>query len=689
MSNEIKIVVTGRDESGPAMTAAAAGQKKVETAVLAHRKAALDAADADAKLQAAQAKVADVADKVRSGELAGADAMAKSSAAARDLERASIRVEESHRKVTAASHDMQRAFADTEKSGGLFSRMFSKIGGDGSGMFARLTQSAQNAFSKIGDEAGLAGAGVSKAFEGGLTSPIVLTVGIPAALAALPVLAAAASAGITLAFGAGLAGLGMMFALKGKDITASLEKSAKAAKDPMMKAFLETAAGASKALTKISEPFKETWKTIGAVVKDVGKAFIGPLRDAFKEIAPAMSAFFKDFGSGLKNLAPTVKPLAAAFSALMGSIGPQLPAIFKQLAQQLTIMFNTVGKNPQLFAEFIVDIMKLVVVSMKLINFLDKIYVAIAKFEGLKNPFDIFVSMLTPVLLGFVRLKTAMSSVTSFFGAIGTAAESTLPFFDMIGKKFLGLMKWFGKTYKIGLGVIDNATKPISKAVSDALNFAKRRYRATLSALNSVGSAVSSAVGAVTRFARGRYQASLTALNNVWQAFNAAMNLGRSWASKVFTATFNVLKNLNPFAHGGVVGGQAYATGGNVRGYASGGALAMVGEAGPEIVRLPYGSTVMSNPDSQRLISSVSGAGKGLGGGAVEAFLPAGKRAAPGTSASSGGSGSGSGSGSSGQTVTVKVQLEWVGSHAGDELFRWLRKNIRVRGGNVQKVLGQ
>jgi TP901 family phage tail tape measure protein len=95
----------------------------------------------------------------------------------------------------------------------------------------------------------------------------------------------------------------------------------------------------------------------------------------------------------------------------------------------------------------------------------------------------------------------------------------------------------------------------------------------------------------------------------------------------------------NGNAHGGIIGGAA--TGG------ARGGLTWVGEEGPELVRLPYGATVHSNPDSQRIATSAGG-----GGG-------------PST-----------------------VQLEWVGGNAGDEFMSWLRKNIRVRGGDVQTVLG-
>jgi hypothetical protein len=36
-----------------------------------------------------------------------------------------------------------------------------------------------------------------------------------------------------------------------------------------------------------------------------------------------------------------------------------------------------------------------------------------------------------------------------------------------------------------------------------------------------------------------------------------------------------------------------------------------------------------------------------------------------------------------------KLQIEWVGGNGGDDLERWIRKNVRIRGGgNVQKAYG-
>jgi hypothetical protein len=94
------------------------------------------------------------------------------------------------------------------------------------------------------------------------------------------------------------------------------------------------------------------------------------------------------------------------------------------------------------------------------------------------------------------------------------------------------------------------------------------------------------------------------------------------------------------FAHGGIIGGAA--TGGPR------GGLTWVGEQGPELVRLPGGSTV----------------------------IPAGQSA---TMAAQSGGGGGS----------VVLEIRSGGSRMDDLLVELLRNAVRTRGGNVQTVLGK
>lgn len=81
------------------------------------------------------------------------------------------------------------------------------------------------------------------------------------------------------------------------------------------------------------------------------------------------------------------------------------------------------------------------------------------------------------------------------------------------------------------------------------------------------------------------------------------------------------------------------------------GGLAVVGENGPELVNLPHGSMVRSNPDTRRILSE-----GGAGGGA------------------------------SGKPIHITLQLG--GRNIGDLLIDPIRGAVRSRGGDVQAVLG-
>jgi hypothetical protein len=72
-----------------------------------------------------------------------------------------------------------------------------------------------------------------------------------------------------------------------------------------------------------------------------------------------------------------------------------------------------------------------------------------------------------------------------------------------------------------------------------------------------------------------------------------------------------------------------------------------VGEQGPELVNLPSGSMVRSNSDSRRMLSEATG-----GGG------------------------------------VATIEIKSSGSRIDDMLLEILRKSVRVRGGNVQLVIG-
>jgi predicted nucleic acid-binding Zn-ribbon protein len=130
-------------------------------------------------------------------------------------------------------------------------------------------------------------------------------------------------------------------------------------------------------------------------------------------------------------------------------------------------------------------------------------------------------------------------------------------------------------------------------------------------------------------------------------------------ADKIEKAVEKVFKHGGK-ASGGIVGAAAS---GGLRG-----GLTMVGEQGFELLDLPTGSRVWSNPDSRRKLAAAQ---------APWASMLNSPRRSPGAAPAAG----------VGQPEPVVIELRSGGSQLDEVLLHILRKAIRVRGGNVNVVL--
>jgi hypothetical protein len=198
----------------------------------------------------------------------------------------------------------------------------------------------------------------------------------------------------------------------------------------------------------------------------------------------------------------------------------------------------------------------------------------------------------------------------------------------------------------------------VKQIVGDAVNWVKAHWNLIFDILTGpLGIAIAWIVshfgqitGVVSRvvgFVRNVWSDIYNAIvSPVWDATKAVFNFFNqilSFAASIPSRIGHFLGSIGSgalhmlgFEHGGIVG--AAATGGNRSG------MVMVGEHGRELVSLPTGSKVHSNPDTERMMS-------GSGGG----------------------------------QVTISFDFGGSGS---DELIKLLRNSIRVKGGNVQTVLG-
>jgi TP901 family phage tail tape measure protein len=221
----------------------------------------------------------------------------------------------------------------------------------------------------------------------------------------------------------------------------------------------------------------------------------------------------------------------------------------------------------------------------------------------------------------------------TFFDAIKGILQI---FIDLFSGKW---SKLWDDTKKTAISLWNDITGDIGQALDTIIGTIEKIWDNIIKYLGGLpGRALSALAGIFDPIGN----AAQSAYNTVVTWLEKMLNYVTSVPSRVGNVASQLINDINPFAHGGIVGA---ATGG------ARGSLTMVGEHGPELVRLPYGSTVSSNPDT---VSALQGAG-GAGGGVL--------------------------------------QLEWVGGSGGDEFMTWLRKNIRARYGSdansVQKALGQ
>lgn len=447
---------------------------------------------------------------------------------------------------------------------------------------------------------------------------------------------------------------------------------------PLLTPLVKDASAQFLDLSKRFEAFSKTDR-FKELVKDFSAFAGGALHDVLsfmERLGKATAGFvssagFKDFiEQGRRNLPGVAEALrnvaefVGKFIKAAGPLGGLQLKVFEILAETLNAI-------PMDVLQILVPMLLGAAAAMKLVK------LAMMGFEIIKG-----------IVLGFqlltgatLELDAAMDAnpvgaVVLAVMALGAALIYAYNHVGWFHDAVVAVWSWIKDHWKLVLGFL---TGPIGAAVviiashwgkiksglSSVVNWIKSNWRSVVSVLTSPISAAVSFITTHWGKIKSGAQSAVSAIRSAWSTVRGILTspFTSAWgtisgiisrissfisslpgrvAGAVSSAAGKLTSALNPsnwFAHGGTVG--AAETGGNRSG------MVMVGEAGPELVRLPTGSHVMSNPDTRRAL----GAG---GGGGVTA-----------------------------------LQIEWVGGAGGDDFIAWLRKNIRIKGGNVQSVLGQ
>jgi hypothetical protein len=192
---------------------------------------------------------------------------------------------------------------------------------------------------KLGGGGSGGGAGTAAGDAGG-AGPAGWIAAATAGLIALPVIAEAAANATVLAFGAGLAGLGVAGALQ----------SAKVQQD-----FAALKANAVDDLGDIGSSFVPVMESVANTATNV----LNGLTPVFSNAAKTISGPFQAVATTLEKsfaqpaVARSISAVASAFASLLTSVTPQIGPDIAAVANAITGIANSISKNPGAFAAFV------------------------------------------------------------------------------------------------------------------------------------------------------------------------------------------------------------------------------------------------------------------------------------------------------------------------------------------------
>jgi phage-related protein len=387
----------------------------------------------------------------------------------------------------------------------------------------------------------------------------------------------------------------------------------------------------NKAWSSIKEGVSSAW----AIIKPIAKDF---------------AEFFE------KGIVPGIEKAIEKFTDLGVAVGA-----IKDKFSDLTSGLSAGGKGPSKkeakgIGSKIIDIVIPEIHGGGAIAGLQKITDAFKKLDW-EKAVSIHVKAVSKA---FSTLKSAVSSATNYVsshwrGFYDRQINMASAAMHSLASTFLGgirkvvsffLSPWPGAQAKFN-GFMHGLTASVQRMISSVAGTLHRLPGIVAGiashAWNALSSQLSRVAGAVRRIAGSMWNAipaSLRgAVNAVYGILSGLSGYVGSVLSNIASRISSVVHSIPGFAHGGIVG----AAGGGPRSN-----LVMVGEQGRELVRLPFGSTVLPNGQTEGMMAA--------------------------------------GGGSGGRTV---IEINSSGSRLDDTLVEILRNAVRVRGGNVQVVLGR
>lgn len=495
----------------------------------------------------------------------------------------------------------------------------SRGAGIGGQLIGGMTEAVKRGAGAMQDAFSTALGGVKGFISSPMIGPAIVAVLVGAAVAAAPVIATAIGGALITGLGAGMVGLGAMVLLQNEKIKERVSKSWAPIKDTLTRAF---------------EPLIPVLEFAGKTMSGLAKEFEPVIKSAMQMAQGPLKGFVTDLATAFRELQPAIRPIMDAFSQVLGRLGPMLPGLFKSIANSLVQLSKTIAENSDLFAGLIGVILMAVPPIIDAIGWMIRTWrsFSLTSLEVFSTVGSHALKMADAVLGALESMVTALAKVPgpwqdamqSAVGAIRGARSQVQKWKDDVERMPMELK------LSADISELQSRLTTARRELKDPNLTKERRAK-----LNADIAALKSRLAEAQRRIDGLRGKTVT--------------INENWYRNYYESRQRLFNNR---ASGGIVAADSGVTGRFRNGGQSGvaGTLALVGEQGPEVVRLPFGSSVI--PSGQTRAMAERGE---LGGGG-------------------------------GSRVILEVH---TGGSQFDAMFaEMIRKYVRVRGGNVQAVFG-
>jgi hypothetical protein len=428
------------------------------------------------------------------------------------------------------------------------------------------------------------GQGIIGAFRA--AGPAGMAILAAAILGFVSMIGAALAGLLVFALGAAFVGIGAISAAKSKEVKEQWASTLEALK-PLFKS--------------VGEPMIPVLTNGLKLLEQMATKAAPILRDALVAAAPATEEFFKKFGEGFERFAEgAFQPIMDAWEVFSPIFGDVWSDFMADLGENFGDLGKLVRENSFEIEIALRMVFKILSGLVEVVEFFASAWVMQIAIVGeavgiLVN--SIIVPMGEAILTAFEGIIRGAANAFGWIPGLGPQLKEAADKFGTFKEDTLGKLRDMGDAAAGANEKIDRLNKTrVLKADIKSWNASLADARAKLKqttdqkARAKLTADIKDLEAKIKR-AKGQLDSLNGRTSNMYLRINVAAVGARN------------AKNLAGFAHGGVRGVSAAATGG-VRSN-----MTLVGEQGPEIVSMAPGSRVRSNPDTRRLMGKQGSAG--------------------------------------------------------------------------------